>query len=62
MFPERDTDLIKVEVDDYFKQLLEEFISTRAGDRDGKLYIQEGRQPISDSEEARGELRLTDSS
>jgi len=61
MFPERDTDLIKVEAEDYFKQLIEEFIRTRAGDRDGELYIQEGRQPISDSEEVRGELRLTDS-
>ncbi len=58
MFPERDTDLIKVEVEDYFTQLIEEFIRTRAGDRDGKLHVQEGRQPISDSEEVRDRLRL----
>ena len=61
MFPERDTDLIKVEVDDYFKQLLEEFISTRVGDRDGELYIQEGRQPDQDSGEVRDNIRLTGS-
>jgi hypothetical protein len=58
MFPERDTDLIKVKVDDYFMQLLEEFIRTRAGDRDGKVYVQEGRQPDQDSGEVRDNIRL----
>ena len=58
---ERDVDLMQVEVEEYIKKLLEEMTREWAGDRDGELYIQEGRQPISDSEEARGELRLTDS-
>ncbi len=57
---ERDVDLMQVEVEEYLKELLEEMTREWAGDRDGKLYVQEGRQPISDSEEARDQLRLAD--
>ncbi len=56
---ERDVDLMQVEVEEYLKELLEEITREWVGDRDGKLHVQEGRQPISDSEEVRGELRLT---
>ena len=58
---ERDTGNLQVAVEVYFKELLEEYTRQWVGDRDGKLHVQEGRQPDQDSGEVRGELRLTDS-
>ncbi len=56
---ERDNDLMLVEVEDYLKKLLEEMTREWVGDRDGKLYVQEGRQLTQDSGEARDQLRLS---
>ena len=59
MITERETDLIQVEIDAYVENLLKEFMAAHLGERgDGILYDQEGRQPVSDSEGERDQLRL----
>ena len=58
MITERETDLIQVELEAYLESLLKEFMAGYLGDRDnGILYDQEGRQPVSNSEGERSQLR-----
>jgi hypothetical protein len=51
MINERGLDILMVEVESAIEKLLAEYTRMWVGDRDGNLYVEEGRQPIPNSEE-----------
>jgi len=56
---ERELDIVQVEVEAYLEKLLADYTRMWAGDRDGeKIYTEEGRQPIRNSESEQHQLRL----
>ncbi len=63
MITERREDIVQVEIDSRIKIMLEKYTKAFLADRfvevaDGRLYVQEGRQPPGDSQEIRDQLRF----
>ncbi len=63
MITERREDIVQVEIESRIKIMLEKYTKAFLADRfgeveNGELYVQEGRQPVADSEAIRGDIRL----